>query len=285
MARLLENGGRSANNERAALGASGRKSVPRSCVRQNAGSGQPPHSGEWGYGRGAATGDPWQSLAEQRTRRLTAPAHVSPVCIMAAPASNLQSAPGENSQPSHRRVGRRIRTTKQSDIRPAHRGQSEPRLPRLGRETAREPGAGCDPARPIQNIRQVVAVAGKQAGGLGLPFLFQAVVQRGHRVFAERTGFVCHMIISRAVVPLPRRPADLFFIPPCRGRGRRSSKDFPSARLTAKALIVPSLSSPTRSVSLAEYSRVPATLKARQLGLVPISKTPAGVIAPVLRST
>ena len=32
----------------------------------------------------------------------------------------------------------------------------------------------------------------------------------------------------------------------------------PSARSMAKALTVPSLSSPTRSVSLAEYSRVPA---------------------------
>ena len=38
----------------------------------------------------------------------------------------------------------------------------------------------------------------------------------------------------------------------------------------AKALTVPSLSSPTRSVSLAEYSRVPAVFKTRQLGLVPI---------------
>src|SRR5258708_20685034 len=33
----------------------------------------------------------------------------------------------------------------------------------------------------------------------------------------------------------------------------------------------------TRSVSLAEYRRVPATFTARQLGLVPISWTPAGV--------
>ena len=53
----------------------------------------------------------------------------------------------------------------------------------------------------------------------------------------------------------------------------------------AKALTVPSLSSPTRSVSLAEYRRVPAAFKARQLGLVPISWMPAGVIAPVARST
>ena len=53
----------------------------------------------------------------------------------------------------------------------------------------------------------------------------------------------------------------------------------------AKALTVPSLSSPTRSVSLAEYRRVPAAFSARWLGLVPISWTPAGVIAPVARST
>ena len=45
----------------------------------------------------------------------------------------------------------------------------------------------------------------------------------------------------------------------------------PSARSMAKALTVPSLSLPTRSVSLAEYSRVPAAFSARQLGLVPIS--------------
>ena len=64
-----------------------------------------------------------------------------------------------------------------------------------------------------------------------------------------------------------------------------SSSNFPSARLMAKALTVPSLSSPTRSVSLAEYRRVPAAFKARQLGLVPISWMPAGVIAPVARST
>ena len=44
----------------------------------------------------------------------------------------------------------------------------------------------------------------------------------------------------------------------------------------AKALTVPSLSSPARSVSFAEYSRVPAAFTARQLGLVPISTMPLG---------
>ena len=44
----------------------------------------------------------------------------------------------------------------------------------------------------------------------------------------------------------------------------------PSARSMEKALTVPCLSCPTRSVSLAEYSRVPVAFTARQLGLVPI---------------
>ena len=42
-----------------------------------------------------------------------------------------------------------------------------------------------------------------------------------------------------------------------------SSSNFPSARLMAKALTVPSLSSPTRSVSLAEYRRVPAAIQSQ----------------------
>ena len=50
-----------------------------------------------------------------------------------------------------------------------------------------------------------------------------------------------------------------------------SSFIFPSFRLMANALTVPSLCSPTRSVSLAEYRQVPEEFRARQLGLVPIS--------------
>jgi hypothetical protein len=64
-----------------------------------------------------------------------------------------------------------------------------------------------------------------------------------------------------------------------------SSLSFPPSRSTAKALTVPSFPLPTRSVSLPEYRRVPAAFNARQLGLVPVTWTPAGVIAPVARST
>jgi hypothetical protein len=53
----------------------------------------------------------------------------------------------------------------------------------------------------------------------------------------------------------------------------------------AKALTVPSLPSPARSVSLAEYRRVPAVFNTKQLGLVPISWMPVGVNAPVARFT
>ena len=49
----------------------------------------------------------------------------------------------------------------------------------------------------------------------------------------------------------------------------------PSARSMANAVTVPSFFSPWRSVSLAEYRRVPAAFRARWLGLVPISWTPA----------
>src|SRR5262249_20705716 len=59
----------------------------------------------------------------------------------------------------------------------------------------------------------------------------------------------------------------------------------PVPRLISNALNVPSLPSPTRSVSFVEYKRVPVELMARQLGLVPISTTPEGVIAPDARST
>ena len=46
---------------------------------------------------------------------------------------------------------------------------------------------------------------------------------------------------------------------------------FPSIALMANALTVPCLPSPTRSVSLAEYKRVPAAFTVKQLGLVPSS--------------
>ena len=64
-----------------------------------------------------------------------------------------------------------------------------------------------------------------------------------------------------------------------------SGCNFPAAGSTANALTVPSFWSPARSVSLAEYRRVPAALSARQLGLVPISWTSAAVSAPVSRES
>ena len=64
------------------------------------------------------------------------------------------------------------------------------------------------------------------------------------------------------------------------GRTVFSSVRCPSLRSTAKALTVPSLLSPTRSVSLAEYSRVPAALKPGSSDWFPSHRIPAGVNAP-----
>jgi len=50
-----------------------------------------------------------------------------------------------------------------------------------------------------------------------------------------------------------------------------SGVNFPSVRSMLNAVTLPSRWSPCRSVSFAEYIRVPAAFTARWLGLVPIS--------------